>query len=85
MNYVGALWGGMTFNFPLTDAARADVPMANHSSFDDVFQKIEKLKARKAGHPNPFVLGWPVQERIFTAQEECALAARARARTASAK
>jgi metallo-beta-lactamase class B len=101
--HVAALWGGISFNFKLTDenfttyynsvakfsriaqARGADVPLANHSNFDDAFPKMEKLKARKPGEPNPFVLGWAGQERIFTIQEECALAGRARLREASAK
>ena len=60
--------------------------MANHSNFDNAFEKIAALKARQPGQPNPFVLGWDTQARIFDVQEECALAARARLRqTASAQ
>jgi metallo-beta-lactamase class B len=99
--HVGALWGGIGFNFRPTEAnytayansvakfsnvaeARgADVPMANHPDFQDDLAKLEKLKARKAGEPNPFVLGWPAQARIFTIQSECALAARAKVRAAA--
>jgi metallo-beta-lactamase class B len=101
--HVAALWGGISFNFELTDAnlatyynsvvkfskvaqARgADVPLANHSNFDDAFEKMAALKARKPGDPNPFVMGWAGQERIFTIQEQCTMAARARVRTATAK
>lgn len=101
--HVGALWGGIGFNFPQTEQnyttyansvekfakvakeRGADVPMANHSSFDDAFKKIAALKKRGAGQPNPFVLGAQTQARIFNVQEECAMAARARLRTASAK
>jgi metallo-beta-lactamase class B len=57
--------------------------MANHSTFDDALKKIDRLKARRAGEPNPFVLGWDTQARIFKVQEECAMAARARLRTAA--
>jgi metallo-beta-lactamase class B len=101
--HVGALWGGIGFNFRPTEAnytayansvakfakiaeARgADVPMANHPDFQDDLVKLEKLKARKAGELNPFVLGWPAQARIFTIQSECALAMRARVRAGTAK
>jgi metallo-beta-lactamase class B len=101
--HVGALWGGIGFNFQQTEQnytayansvekfakvakeRGADVPMANHSNFDDAFKKIAALKTRGAGQPNPFVLGAATQARIFTVQSECALAARARLRTASAK
>jgi metallo-beta-lactamase class B len=63
----------------------ADVLMANHSTFDDAFRKIELLKARRPGQPNPFVLGADTVQRVFTVQEECAMAGRARLRAASAR
>jgi len=69
----------------VAQARNADVPMANHSTFDDALKKIDLLKARRTGQPHPFVLGWDTQARIFKVQEECAMAARARLRTASAK
>jgi hypothetical protein len=69
----------------VAQARGADVPLANHSNFDDAFEKMAALKARKPGDPNPFVMGWAGQERIFTIQEECTMAARARVRTATAK
>ena len=70
----------------IAKARGVDVPMANHSNFDNAFEKIAALKARQPGQPNPFVLGWDTQARIFDVQEECALAARARLRqTASAQ
>ena len=101
--HVGALWGGIGFNFrpteanytayansvakfaKLAEARGADVPMANHPDFQDDLNKLDKIRARKAGEPNPFVLGWPAQARIFTIQSECALAMRARARAGAAK
>jgi metallo-beta-lactamase class B len=67
----------------VAQARNADVPMANHSTFDDALKKIDRLKARGAGQPHPFVLGWDTQARIFKVQEECAMAARARLRTAA--
>jgi hypothetical protein len=66
-------------------ARNVDVQMANHSNFDRAFEKISALKARRAGQPNPFVVGWDVQQRIFDVQQECALAQRATLRTAASK
>jgi metallo-beta-lactamase class B len=100
-NHVGALWGGIGFNFQQTEAnyttygdsverfsrvaaeRSADVPMANHSNFDDAFKKMAALKTRAPGQPNPFVLGAETQARIFTVQQECALATRARVRSSA--
>jgi metallo-beta-lactamase class B len=69
----------------IAETRGVDVPMANHPDFQDDLVKLEKLDARKAGEPNPFVLGWPAQARIFTIQSECALAMRARVRAGAAK
>jgi len=62
----------------------ADVPLANHSNFDNALQKIQALKTRAAGQKHPFVLGPELQQKIFDIQEECAMAGRARLRTATA-
>jgi len=62
----------------------ADVPLANHSNFDNAFQKIQALKTRAAGQKHPFVLGPELQQKIFDIQTECAMAGRARLRTATA-
>ena len=64
-------------------ARNVDVQMANHSNFDNALQKIAALKARRTGQPNPFVVGWDVQQRIFDVQQECALAQRATLRMAA--
>jgi len=100
--HVGALWGGIGFNFPqneqnyttyassvakfsrIAKEKSVDVQMANHSNFDNAFEKMRALKARAAGAKHPFVVGQDVQQKIFTVQEECAMAGRARLRTASA-
>lgn len=60
----------------------ADVPLANHSNFDEALEKIAKLKSRMPGQPNPFVLGEAAEQRMLTTQAECALAQRARLRAA---
>lgn len=64
-------------------ARNVDVQMANHPNFDRALEKIAALKTRSAGQPNPFVVGWDVQQRIFEVQQDCALAQRATLRTAA--
>jgi metallo-beta-lactamase class B len=61
----------------------ADVQLSNHPNFDEALEKIAKLKTRAAGQPHPFVLGEEAVARIFTVQSECALAARAKLRSAA--
>ncbi len=51
-----------------------DVPLSNHSSYDNAFQKIAALKARKPGAPNPFVTGPESERRFLTVAAECAKA-----------
>jgi len=63
----------------------ADVQLSNHPNFDEALEKIAKLKTRAAGQPHPFVLGPEALARIFTVQSECALAGRAKLRSAATK
>ena len=63
----------------------ADVQLSNHSNFDEALDKIARLKTRSPGQPNPFVLGPEALARIFTVQSECALASRAKVRSAAPK
>src|SRR5579864_9264205 len=51
-----------------------DVPMSNHSTYDNAFGKIAALKARKPGDPNPFVTGAASEQRFLTVAAECAKA-----------
>src|SRR5258705_11239856 len=67
--HVGALWGGIGFNFPQNAenyttyansvqkfsvvAKNVDVPLANHSNFDNAFAKMKALKTREPGRKNP--------------------------------
>jgi metallo-beta-lactamase class B len=37
--------------------AGVDTPISNHSEIDGSFEKAQMMKSRKAGEPNPFVLG----------------------------
>jgi len=62
--------------------AGADVLITNHSEFDNSFAKLDALKARKPGDPNPYVVGKQTVQRYLTVAEECGkamlLAAKAR-------
>lgn len=51
-----------------------DVPLSNHPAYDDALSKIEALKARKPGDPNPFVTGAESEARFLTVAAECAKA-----------
>jgi len=68
----------------IAKARGVDVPIANHSTFDNALDKIAALRTSQAGQPHPFVLGAENQQRIFDIQQECAMAGRAKLRTASA-
>jgi metallo-beta-lactamase class B len=54
-----------------------DVPLSNHSTYDNAFEKIAALKARKPGEPNPFVTGAQTEQRYLTVAAECAKAMQA--------
>ena len=56
---------------------KADIFLSNHVSFDDSIRKMEALKARKAGEPNPYVVGQDAVQRFLTILGECALATKA--------
>lgn len=63
--------------------AGADVIIANHTDFDGTLVKLDALSKRKAGDPNPWVVGRDTVSRYLTVAEECAkaeLAARAAAK-----
>jgi len=57
-----------------------DVPLSNHSTYDNAFEKIAALKARKPGEPNPFVTGAASEQRYLTVAAECAKAMEADAK-----
>lgn len=83
------LWGGTAFNFGhkperlqayIDSTARAlkivkqqgvDVFISNHDHYDGA---VEKLAAKTAEGPNPFVLGEATVERALTVMNECAKA-----------
>jgi metallo-beta-lactamase class B len=58
----------------VTDAG-ADVIIANHTNFDGSKTKIPALLARKAGDPNPYVIGKAGVQAYLTVARECATAA----------
>lgn len=54
-----------------------DIFLSNHVSFDAAVAKMAVLKTRKAGEPNPFVVGQDAVQRFLTVLGECALATKA--------
>jgi metallo-beta-lactamase class B len=51
-----------------------DIFLSNHVSYDDSVAKMAKLRDRKTGDPNPFVVGQDAVQRFLTILGECALA-----------
>jgi metallo-beta-lactamase class B len=51
-----------------------DVPLSNHSTYDNAFEKIAALKTRRPGQPHPFVTGPDSEQRYLTVAAECAKA-----------
>jgi metallo-beta-lactamase class B len=54
--------------------AGADAIISNHSDYDGSKEKLPKLKARKPGDPNPYVIGNDAVKRYQTVAAECAKA-----------
>ncbi|MBR0692030.1 MBL fold metallo-hydrolase [Bradyrhizobium lablabi] len=54
-----------------------DIFLSNHVGFDDAVKKMALLRERKAGEPNPFVVGQDAVQRFLTVLGECALATKA--------
>jgi metallo-beta-lactamase class B len=57
-------------------AAKADILLSNHTAYDGTTVKLPALAERKAGQPNPYVIGADAVQRYFRVAEECAIAAR---------
>jgi metallo-beta-lactamase class B len=68
--YQAITLGGTGFNFPaegtktyiasmkrMRDVPNVQVLLPDHQQINDVFEREQRLKARKPGDPNPFVLG----------------------------
>jgi metallo-beta-lactamase class B len=48
-----------------------DVELQNHPLYDGLEGKLERLKARRAGEANPFVVGQASYQRFLTVMTEC--------------
>ncbi|HLG99711.1 MAG TPA: MBL fold metallo-hydrolase [Bryobacteraceae bacterium] len=55
----------------LAVGAGADVIITNHTQFDQTLAKLDALKNRKPGDPNPYVIGKQAVQRYLTVAEEC--------------
>ena len=62
----------------VASAARVDVLIANHQTQDLSLHKLEMLRLRRAGDPNPYVIGNDAFLRYLDIQRECTLYAMAR-------
>ena len=58
----------------IAEKAGADVLIANHTNFDGSKTKLPAVVARKAGDPNPYVIGKDGVNRYMTVAYECAMA-----------
>ena len=54
-----------------TKKAKVDVELQNHPLMDDFSTKLAKLKERKAGQPNPFIVGQTGYARFVDVMAEC--------------
>ncbi len=48
-----------------------DVELQNHSLYDNIQEKIAKLKERKKGEPNPFVVGQANYQKFMDVMYDC--------------
>jgi metallo-beta-lactamase class B len=58
----------------ITTAAGVDTLIANHQGQDHSVEKLEYLRVKHPGDPNPYVLGKETYQRYFTVQTECTYA-----------
>jgi metallo-beta-lactamase class B len=56
----------------LAAKAGADVLISNHTAYDGSITKLPALAKRKAGDPNPYVIGTDSVKRYLTVARECA-------------
>ena len=56
----------------VSDGLGADVIIGNHTEYNDALNRFERTKARKAGEPNPWVVGKREVQNYLTVVEECA-------------
>ena len=61
-----------------TKKAQVEVQLQNHPHMLNLPEKIERLQSRKAGEPNPFVVGNAAYGRYFQMIQECTQAQKQR-------
>ena len=54
-----------------TRKAKVDVEVQNHPLYDGLTEKLEKLKSRKKGEPNPFVVGEANYQKFLDVMSAC--------------
>jgi metallo-beta-lactamase class B len=54
-----------------TRKAKVDVEIQNHPLMDPILPKLEKLRARKKGEPNPYVVGQANYQRFLDVMGAC--------------
>ena len=54
-----------------TKKAKVDVEIQNHPLFDNMEEKLAKMKERKKGEPNPFVVGAANYQKFLDVMSEC--------------
>jgi metallo-beta-lactamase class B len=63
-----------------TRKAKADVELQNHPVFDDMWMKAKTLSERRAGAPNPFVVGTREYQNFLSVMSQCTQALMAQRR-----
>lgn len=56
---------------PIVEGERLDVLIANHPTQDQSIPKLEELRLRHPGDPNPYVIGTDRFVRYLSLQQEC--------------
>src|ERR1700680_1496126 len=54
-----------------TKKAKVDVELQNHSLYDNIQDKLAKVKERKKGDPNPFVVGQANYQKLMDVMADC--------------
>jgi metallo-beta-lactamase class B len=54
-----------------TKKAKVEVEIQNHPLMDPIQTKLDKLKARKPGEPNPFVVGQAGYQKFLDVMAGC--------------
>jgi metallo-beta-lactamase class B len=54
-----------------TKKAKVDVELQNHPLMDGFPEKLEKLKARSKGEPNPFIVGQANYGKFLDVMSQC--------------